>query len=479
MEFIQARQIEDPRLSFDISLGIKFRKTGADYIADVGVEDLPRLSTYLRKYHWKAVKRSGSGKWFKAPDSSHLNIGEPNDYGDVTLKITAVARKAVHVGAMVAVPFDGQFYLGRVKAVGLRTVVQFADGTQSTLTDAQLKPLLLITNPDVRISKRPLTRTQVLQLNAPPKGAEPSEPDAPVDDTFAVDVPFDLPRKFMDEYARVTKGNLNRPAAIRLMKAMWMNFNASRFQGKLSPPPNFGFIRDGRIMKMGAWAHFRTAPVFNRETQTVRRVYYIEFHPKSFLDDFESFAKTLLHEMCHEAVEKLDKLTYQEPNKGHGPVWAKWMRHVGLDPTKFWRDYDVATEKVMREEVQKDRDRRIERQNVKVRQELTYQDTVTKLLDGRSPLQSHLISSRTLAMVLVHDKKRTFPQLRQAMVLFQHPSSVDHWVTVLDKDIDSDVFHVAHHRDFFYPRSSDSSHVFEALLSTFERKYSIARTLAR
>lgn len=475
MQKIKSGAASDNLLTFDIALGIKFRKGGTGYLADVGVEDLPRISTFLRKNRWRSLNKSGSDKWFKAQDSTQLKIGAPNSYGDVTLQITAVARRSLTVGALVAVPFDGQFYLGKVTAVGLRTVVKFADGTQSVLTDAQLKPLLLITNPEVRISKRPLTRTQVLQLNV--KEAEPE--DAPVDEAFEVDVPFDLPRKFMDEYNRITKGALNRPAAIRLMKAMWMNFNASRFQGRLSPPPNFGFIRDSRVVKMGAWAHFRTAPVFSQERKEWYRVYYIEFHPKSFLSDFESFARTLLHEMCHEAVEKLDQLRTREANKGHGPVWAKWMRHVGLDPTKFWRDYDPKTEELLKEEVQTDRARRIARGDEKVRQEISYQDTITKLLDGRSPISRHYIQSRMLLMVLIHDKKRTFPQLRQALVLFQHPAAVDRWVLVLDKDIDSNQFHIARSQDLFYPKSSDSSDVFEALLSTFERKYSIARTMVR
>lgn len=109
------------------------------------------------------------------------------------------------------------------------------------------------------------------------------------------------------------------------LERMWEGFNRTKFGGQLKPC-KIELMRDAsgrRLKNLGGW-------------QPATRTILIS--PRVFVAGLAEMEDTMLHEQCHQAVHEIDKLGYREINNGHGPVWEKWMRHVGLEPKAVYDD---------------------------------------------------------------------------------------------------------------------------------------------
>ena len=73
---------------------------------------------------------------------------------------------------------------------------------------------------------------------------------------------------------------------------------------------------------------FRSHGKWNKETRT------ISITPRIFNGNYEQAKKLMLHEMCHQAVTDIEN-TVENVKQGHGPLWSKWMKHVGLNPERY------------------------------------------------------------------------------------------------------------------------------------------------
>lgn len=74
-----------------------------------------------------------------------------------------------------------------------------------------------------------------------------------------------------------------------------------------------------------------------------RHLYVGEHH---FAKGWAAVYTVTLHEMCHQAVTEIDRKEERAVN-GHGPRWAKWMKHCNLPVNKImWlRDPDAKLSK--------------------------------------------------------------------------------------------------------------------------------------
>lgn len=104
------------------------------------------------------------------------------------------------------------------------------------------------------------------------------------------------------------------------LREAWHHYNKKYFDGKMELP-NFKIDHhmDVATGTRGHWSPYK------RQLMLAERV---------LLAPFPVFNEIFLHEMCHQAVTDVDKSRDLE-NGGHGPLWTKWMRHVGLEPTRY------------------------------------------------------------------------------------------------------------------------------------------------
>lgn len=115
---------------------------------------------------------------------------------------------------------------------------------------------------------------------------------------------------------------------VKFMQDLWLFLNQSKFGGKLQQPKV-------ELMKGSAVAKMRVRGYWAVKDRTIK------MHPQIFNATQNFFVEIFLHEMCHEAVtENWGDLTIAErldnnKHAGHGTAWAKWMRHVGLNPLRF------------------------------------------------------------------------------------------------------------------------------------------------
>ena len=107
---------------------------------------------------------------------------------------------------------------------------------------------------------------------------------------------------------------------ITYAKQQWDLHNKKYFGGKLKKGA-FYILKD---MGTGFRALGKYYPQRN----------WIGLNRRLVLAGEKSFNKTLLHEMCHQAVDQIDGIR-KEGNGGHGPYWAKWMRKCGLPPNRY------------------------------------------------------------------------------------------------------------------------------------------------
>ena len=130
--------------------------------------------------------------------------------------------------------------------------------------------------------------------------------------------------QLIDLYKKIQAAGNPRTACHDFMKKIWHYWNQHKFQNQMEEP-TLGFLRDMGIQmrKRGLWRH-----------GGINNIRELMISPRLFNARFDVFAEVFLHEMCHQAVSEIDKVR-ETANKGHGPLWAGWMRKVGLEPKRY------------------------------------------------------------------------------------------------------------------------------------------------
>ena len=133
-----------------------------------------------------------------------------------------------------------------------------------------------------------------------------------------------------DELALAYKQAQGNPKfRLPFAKKLWTYFNKTKFADRLTMPklevstkPSFGMpggLRNARGV-------YQTGRNFGPGI-----IWLADF----LFNSSEAFTnEILLHEMCHQAAWEIDHDT-DRSQKGHGPVWQRWMVHVGLDPRRY------------------------------------------------------------------------------------------------------------------------------------------------
>lgn len=121
---------------------------------------------------------------------------------------------------------------------------------------------------------------------------------------------------------------------LRYLEEHWAYFNKTRFDGKLKKP-RLGFLKDLDATRMRLRGRF-TPP---RRTE-YEKPGLLEVTPNLFNAPHEGWVnRTLIHEMCHQAVWEEDGIDAWDDEykqgKGHGHRWMAWMRKAGLPPSRF------------------------------------------------------------------------------------------------------------------------------------------------
>lgn len=114
-------------------------------------------------------------------------------------------------------------------------------------------------------------------------------------------------------------------------------FNKTKFASRLPTPTMLVSIKD---------------PIGRKSNDPARGRYWsgLTKHPSGMIwinsrvfNSEQPFVnEIILHEMCHQAVTCIDKVSESKINKGHGPRWQHWMTHVGLDPRRYDPTEDIA-----------------------------------------------------------------------------------------------------------------------------------------
>jgi hypothetical protein len=110
-------------------------------------------------------------------------------------------------------------------------------------------------------------------------------------------------------------------ARLLFIKQLWAWLNTHKFQGQMKAP-NFRLLKKQSASSMrlrGRWWPGKRL---------------LEIAPRLFNASENFFIEIVLHEMAHQAVSEIDRIN-ETVNKGHGPTWSKWMKHVGLNPLRF------------------------------------------------------------------------------------------------------------------------------------------------
>jgi hypothetical protein len=125
------------------------------------------------------------------------------------------------------------------------------------------------------------------------------------------------------------KAKISPNLRTKYLTSLWEFYNKEKFQGRLpkskiitsiKPPTDGvsknvrGFFQPDQKIQFGPGTVWIADKLFNSNEAFVNEIF--------------------LHELCHMAVSCIDK-TREILEAGHGPLWQKWMRHVGLDPRRF------------------------------------------------------------------------------------------------------------------------------------------------
>ena len=147
----------------------------------------------------------------------------------------------------------------------------------------------------------------------------------------------------------------SKTVKIAYLKELWAILNEEKFAGQLKLPRldllKSMNIERGRLRGLGVWIGGQRRLAIN---------------PNVFNNEGQLY-ETLLHEMCHQAVSEITKLSYREEKQGHGPVWASWMVKVGLNPKRF-DDTDI--KEYMTPEQRKEYEAKEDRKNKALEEEV-------------------------------------------------------------------------------------------------------------
>lgn len=111
-------------------------------------------------------------------------------------------------------------------------------------------------------------------------------------------------------------------AKLFYLNRRWAVANKLLFGGQLVKPKEIYLIR-----KVGASAVHRLGVWYSDKRK-------IGISVRLFEGPEQTLLTTLVHEMCHQAQREVDK-DWSKTAGGHGDVWMKWMRHVGLTPSRY------------------------------------------------------------------------------------------------------------------------------------------------
>lgn len=126
-------------------------------------------------------------------------------------------------------------------------------------------------------------------------------------------------------------GKIQNELKIKWARKMHHKVNRLFFGGKLKEPTPIALSKDqGKFFT-------------NRAYYTGRGEIFMA--PRIFLAGDEAITTaTLVHEMCHQAVDQIDNDFYDggPAVQGHGPKWEAWMRKCMLTPSRYC-NYDSQT----------------------------------------------------------------------------------------------------------------------------------------
>jgi predicted SprT family Zn-dependent metalloprotease len=113
---------------------------------------------------------------------------------------------------------------------------------------------------------------------------------------------------------------------LRFMTDLWKYFNEHKFDHKLTMP-KLALSKDTgtRMRRRGVWFPGKRM---------------LAIAPSVFNARLKFFVEVFLHEMCHQATSEASNMSVEdqldnERHKGHGRVWSRWMRTVGLNPLRY------------------------------------------------------------------------------------------------------------------------------------------------
>ncbi len=220
-----------------------------------------------------------------------------------------------HLGKPTSVDKSIRYTFGKAGVVAIwpnnMTVVMKNVGGSGLVAPA--KPALV---PDAKhmplVPDEPATTPEIHQ--------SPNSPGSTENDNSKVPVTHISPA-MEARYASI-QGIKSPLAQMMFLKALWAYLNTAKFGGQLKAP-NFKLLKNMGATSMRLrgrwWASGRL----------------LEIAPRLFNASQNFCVEVVLHEMCHQAVSEIDKVNESSIEKGHGPTWVKWMRHVGLNPLRF------------------------------------------------------------------------------------------------------------------------------------------------
>lgn len=284
--------------------------------------------------------------------------------------ISLAASKVLAVGDRLAMKMaDGAWYIGTVKDVKTKYATVLFDDNDDAKIDKYGDDVQIIRLWNkARKYKKPLTRAELRAYVAEEKERETgankivvkpkTTPPKPIKGRSVIEVPIAGPKKavttldgsdkqapepFVDKpinrvedlesffiaaaKATGTPGDVMLKR-IQFMEKMFTFFNRAKFENQLP-----------RAILMLHNDHTVAQDKQNPQLYKAHGLYFpvsgkLSMNEKKFRDTFEGFWTTFLHEMCHMAVDKIDKAR-EKINQGHGPRWRKWMKRVGLDPVRY------------------------------------------------------------------------------------------------------------------------------------------------
>lgn len=139
---------------------------------------------------------------------------------------------------------------------------------------------------------------------------------------------------------------------INWSEQLWYALNKKLFKDKLELPL---IVIKENISSKGWLAQYRYSP---------STLYFL---PKLFNSPFHRIEKIMTHEMCHQAVDQISKVTNSTDPRfglevgGHGSEWVKWMKECKLNPdilddalfhdTYDYRDFEILNRNLEQEAV--------------------------------------------------------------------------------------------------------------------------------